>query len=380
MMKEKIQLDEDRELTLLGTAHVSDKSIEEVKETIDEEQPDKVFVELDEGRLTSLKSESGWKDKDLLEIISNGEINLLAFTLMLSIYQRKIGEETGVKPGTELLEAINYSEEKQIQYELIDRDINETINDLRNSMSLWQKSAIIASFLAFGESEEEEDIEEMKQQDMIEALVDDLGEEFPEIKEILLDKRNSYMAKKIQESDFQKGVAVVGAAHVQGMKEELQQPTERSFEAKEPFPWGKIAVYGIPLLVLGLFTYGFMQGGVDKLYQLGVPWILLNTSLSLIGALIARAHLSTGIISGLAAPITSVNPTIGAGMVAAYTEAYLYPPTVEDMESIVDITAYRDLWDNQAGRVILTFIFVTLGSFIATIMGAGVLTYLLAFL
>ena len=380
MMKRKIRLDEDREITLLGTAHVSDQSIQEVKETIDEEDPDKVFVELDEGRLTSLQEESGWKDKDLLQIISNGEINLLAFTLMLSIYQRKIGEETGVKPGTELLKAVNYSEEKDIPFELVDRDINETINDLRNSMSLWQKSAIIASFLAFGESEEEEDIEELKQQDMIEALVEDLGEEFPEIKEILLDKRNSYMAEKIQESDFKNGVAVVGAAHIDGLEKELQQPTERSFEVKEPFPWGKVAVYGIPLLVLGLFTYGFMQGGIDKLYQLGTPWIILNTSLSLIGALIARAHLSTGIISGIAAPITSVNPTIGAGMVAAYIEAYLYPPTVEDMESIVEISAYRELWDNQAGRVILTFIFVTLGSFIATILGAGVLTYLVAFL
>jgi len=378
-MKRKVTLEDGRKITLLGTAHVSDQSIDEVKEAIDEKEPDRVFVELDEGRLQSLKKESGWKDKDLLEIISSGQINLLAFTLLLSIYQRKIGEEFGVNPGTELLEAVKYSEEKEIPFELVDRDINETLNDLRASMSLWQKSTIIASFIAYGEAEEEEDIEELKQKDMIEALIDDLGEEYPEIKEILLDKRNSYMAEKILDADFDKGLAVVGAAHVEGMAAELEQTTQRSFKVTEPFPWGKVVMYGIPLVVLSLFTYGFLQGGISRLFQLGTPWILLNTTLSLAGALIARAHLTTGIISGLAAPLTSVNPTIGSGMVAAYAEAYMYPPTVEDMESVVDITEYKDLWDNQAGRVILTFIFVTLGSFVATVLGTGAVAYLFAF-
>ncbi|MFT4869115.1 MAG: pheromone shutdown-related protein TraB [Colwellia polaris] len=378
-MKEKIQLD-DREITLVGTAHVSEDSIDEVIEAIDKEQPDKVFVELDENRLHSLQEKSGWKDTDLLEVIREGKINLLSFNLLLSIYQKKIGAEHGIKPGTELLKAVEHSEENGIPYELVDRDINETIDDLRKNLSLWKKSALIASFMAFGEDEEETDIEELKQADMIEALVEEMGEDFPEIKEVLLDKRNSYMAQKILESGFENGLVVVGAAHVQGLKEELQNNTQHNYTVEKTFPWGKAAMYGIPLLVLGLFTYGFMQGGVDQLIQLGVPWIVLNSSLSLLGALIARSHLSTGLISAAAAPLTSVNPTVGAGMVAAYAEAYFHPPTVKDMEEIVDITEYRQLWNNQAGVVVLTFIFVTIGSFIATVLGAGVITYLVAFI
>lgn len=376
-MKKKIQLEDGREVTLVGTAHVSQDSISEVQQTIDEESPDRVFVELDENRLESLKEESGWKDTDLLKVIKNGEINLLAFTLFLSIYQRKIGEEYGVKPGTELLEAVNYSQEQGISYELVDRDINETMNDLRNRLSLWKKSAILGSLVVFGE-DDETDVEELKQQDMIEALVDEMGDEFPEIKEILLDKRNSYMAEKILDADFQKGVAVVGAAHLEGLEEELKHNTDHSYQVKKPFPVMKTLMYGIPILVLALFGYGFMQGGTDKLVQSGATWIILNSSLSLIGALIARSHLSTWITSAVAAPLTSINPTIGAGMVAAYAEAYFHPPTVRDLENVVNITEYGQLWDNQAGRVILTFIFVTLGSFIATVFATGVIAYLVA--
>lgn len=378
-MKKQLRLEDGREITLVGTAHVSPESVDEVKEVIDDESPDRVFVELDENRLQSLKEESGWRDTDLLKVIKNGEINLLAFTLFLSIYQRKIGEEYGIKPGTELLEAVNYSEEKQIDYELVDRDINETMNDLRNRLSLWKKSAILGSLMVFGE-DDETDVEELKQQDMIEALVNEMGDEFPEIKEILLDKRNSYMAEKILASDFDKGVAVVGAAHMEGLAEELKNNTDHSYEVKKPFPVAKVLMYGIPLVVLALFGYGFLQGGTDKLVQSGATWILLNSSLSLIGAIIARSHISTWITSGLAAPLTSINPTIGAGMVAAYAEAYFHPPTVRDLENVVDITEYGQLWDNQAGRVILTFVFVTLGSFIATVLATGVIAYLVAFI
>lgn len=378
-MKEKIQLG-DRQLTIVGTAHVSQDSIEEVRDAIEESNPDKVFVELDENRLHSLKEESGWKDTDLLEVIKNGKINLLAFNLLLSIYQRKIGAEQGVKPGSELLEAVEHSESEDIPYELVDRDINETIDDLRKTLSLWKKSALVASFMAIGEDEEEMDIEDLKQDDMIEALVKEMGEDFPEIKEVLLDKRNSYMAGKILQSDFENGVAVVGAAHMQGLKEELQNNTVKEYEIPETFPWMKAFMYGLPIFVIGLLGYSFMQGGVEQLKQSGTAWIALNSSLSILGAIIARSHISTWLISAVAAPITSLNPTIGAGMVAAYSEAYLHPPKVKDLESVVEITEYRQLWHNQAGIVVLTFLFVTLGSFIATILGAGVITYLLAFI
>ena len=130
---------EDRKLTIVGTAHVSEESKEEVREKIESESPDRVFVELDENRYKSLSSDSGWKEMNLVEAIRQGQGFTLFLKLFLSIYQRRMGLEQGVEPGEELLEAVKASKENSIEYSLVDRDINETFSRALEKLTLWEK-------------------------------------------------------------------------------------------------------------------------------------------------------------------------------------------------------------------------------------------------
>jgi len=374
-MKEKIEL-EDRTITVIGTAHVSEESRKEVRQTIEEVQPDLVGVELDEDRLKSLREESGWRDLNLSEAIKQGKAPLLLVNLLLSIYQRSLGIQQDVKPGQEMLEAIKAAEETDTEYALLDRDINETLSRAFSQLSIKEKIMLIASIFA-AEDEEEINIEELKQGDILDKIVEDLKEQFPSLNRVFLDERNTYMAEKLMEKDFENAVVVVGAAHAKGMIEDIR--AEKKYEPKNgrQIPWMKLISYGIPTFIVAGLGYSFYQIG----FTTGITgvkfWILSNGLLALTGAIIARSHITTWITSFLAAPLTSLDPALGAGMVGAYAEGKMYPPTVEEMEEVTKVKKYRDLWGNQAGRVLLTFFFVTLGSAAATFLSAGFIASLI---
>lgn len=360
----------DRKVTIIGTAHVSKESREQVRNVIEEEQPDRVCVELDESRYRSLTSESGWADMNLVETIREGQGFTLFLTLLLSIYQRRLGLEQDIKPGEELLEAVETAKENSIEFSLVDRDINETFSRALDQLTLWEKIKLLSSFFVV---EEEMDVEDLKQEDMLSTLVRELEEEFPSIKRTFLDERNEYMAEKILEEDFDHAVAVVGAAHVEGLADELRK-TEEDFTEDEDVqedtgfsvPWFTVLKYGMPGFILVSLSYAFVFCGAAQGLLLARNAFLINAILPFIGAIIARSSPVTWLVSFVAAPFTSMDPALGAGMVAAYVEGKLNPPTVKEMEDIVEITEYRDLWGNQAGRILLSFVFVTLGSAAAT--------------
>ena len=364
-MKEQIEVD-GKEITIVGTAHISKESREEVRDTIEEVRPDLVAVELDQNRFDSLRDESGWKDLEISEAIRDGKGNLLLLNLILSIYQRKLGLEEGMKPGAELMAGVEKAEELGIEYALIDQDINKTLNRAISSLTLLDKLRLVASMIMPG-GEDEMDVEALKDGDMLGSIIEELEDEFPELKRVFLDERNSYIAEKLLEREFESAVVVVGAAHVEGLKEELEK--EKRDLVEEEFnrlPWMKIANYGFTALVflgLGFSFYTSIDQGITNL---GI-WIGGNSILAMIGAIIARSHPITWIVSFIASPLTSVNPVLPAGLVAAYSEAKINSPKVEDLESITDIENYRELWDNQVGIILLTFLLVNLGS------GAGAL-------
>ena len=359
-MKETLEVD-GKEITIVGTAHISKESREEVKDAIEDIRPDLVGVELDQSRFDSLRDDSGWKDLEISEAIRDGKGNLLLLNLILSIYQRKMGLEEGMKPGAELMAGIEKAEELDIEYALIDQDINKTLNRAISSLSLLDKLKLVASII-LPSSDEEMDIEALKDGDMLGTIIEELEEEFPELKKVFLDERNTYMADKLLEKDFESAVVVVGAAHVEGLKEELKKKKrEVQTENVDRLPWMKIANYGFTALVflgLGFSFYTNVEQGVTNL---GI-WIGANSILALIGAIIARSHPITWIVSFIASPLTSVNPVLPAGLVAAYSEAKINSPKVEDLESITEIEDYRELWDNQVGIILLTFLLVNLGS------------------
>lgn len=364
-MKEKLEIN-GKDITIIGTAHISQESRDEVRDTIEDIRPDLVAVELDQSRFDSLRDDSGWKDLEISEAIREGKGNLLLLNLILSIYQRKLGLKEGMKPGAELMAGVEKAEELGIDYALIDQDINKTLNRAISSLTLLDKLKLVASMLLPSE-QEEIDIEELKNGDMLSTIIEELEEEFPELKKVFLDERNTFMAEKLLEKDFESAVAVVGAAHVEGLKEELKKE-KRELEAEDidRLPWMKIANYGFTALVvlgLGFSFYSSFEQGINNL---GI-WIGANSILALIGAMIARSNPLTWIISFIASPLTSVNPVLPAGLVAAYSEAKINSPKVEDLETITDIESYRELWDNQVGIILLTFLLVNLGS------GAGAL-------
>ena len=364
-MKENIEIN-GKNITIVGTAHISQESRDEVRDTIETVKPDLVAVELDQSRFDSLRDDSGWKDLEISEAIREGKGNLLLLNLILSIYQRKLGLEEGMKPGAELMAAVDRAEEMDIEYALVDQDINKTLNRAISSLSILDKLRIVASMI-LPSDEEEMDIESLKDGDMLGTLIQELEDEFPELKRVFLDERNSYMAEKLLEKEFDSAVVVVGAAHVEGLKEELKKE-KRDFSAEEVnrLPWMKIANYGFTALVflgLGFSFYSSFEQGINNL---GI-WIGANSILAMMGAMIARSHPLTWIISFIASPLTSVNPVLPAGLVAAYSEAKINSPKVEDLETITDIESYRELWDNQVGIILLTFLLVNLGS------GAGAL-------
>ncbi|QKQ98347.1 TraB family protein [Candidatus Nanohaloarchaea archaeon] len=373
-MKKKIQLD-DREITVVGTAHVSQESKEEVRKTIEEERPDTVCVELDENRLKSLREDSGWRDLDVTEAIREGNGKLLLLNLILSIYQRQLGLEQGMKPGEELLEAVKTAEDEGLDYALVDQDINVTLNRAISSLSLWDKMKLAASLMVSGE---EMEVEELKEDNLINTLVQQLEEEFPELSRVFLNERNTYMAKKILEEDFDSAVVVVGAAHMEGLIEELKKESrDTDFPDVKGFPWMKALSYGVPAFIIAGLAYSFFQIGFATGVSATKFWILSNGILAMLGAIIARSHVSTWIVSFLAAPLTSLDPALGAGMVASYAEAKLHPPTVEELEDVSKIESYRELWNNQMGRILLTFGFVTIGSAAATFISAGYIASLI---
>jgi pheromone shutdown-related protein TraB len=280
-----------------------------------------------------------------------------------------------MNPGEEMLEAVNSAEEKDIEYALLDRDINETLSRGFSELGVLEKLKLVGSIVVPGG--EEIDIDEVKDGKVLGSLVEELKDEFPTLNRVFLEERNAFMAEKLLEEDFDHAVVVVGAAHVEGMIQDLKQGKKYSINEKSGISWTKVLSYGIPAFIILGLAYSFYQIGFSTGIQGVQFWILSNGLLAMLGAIVARSHISTWITSFVAAPLTSLDPALGAGMVASYSEAKFHPPTVEEMEEVTKVEKYRDLWNNQAGRVLLTFFFVTLGSAAATFASAGFIASLI---
>lgn len=380
-MIERVQVD-GKEIVLVGTAHVSAESAKEVEAVIDAEDPDVVCVELDEKRYESLTEEEKWKNLEVKEALQEGKGSVLLMNILLSIYQKRIGESMDIKPGAEMLAAVDAAKERDVPVSLIDRDIQDTLRDALNSLSTLEKLKLF-SYGAYGifsnETITEEQIEEMKDANIVDSLITDLGDQFPSLKENFLDKRDTHMAANIRKLEADKVVVVVGAAHVSGIKEKLtwEKLEEPDRAATKQFSVLKALKYGIPLLILGMFSYIFLFVGIDAARDAFIFWFLINGGLSALAALIARSHPFTIIAAFLTAPFASVNPAVPTGLVAAYTENVFRPPKVGDLEAIGNISGYGSFWSNSALRLILIFFLVNLGSSIGTYLGAGYLAKIL---
>lgn len=367
----------DKEIILIGTAHISRDSVDTVRQVIREEKPDSVCIELDEQRYRSLTDTKGWQSLDLVKAIRQGQGPFLLANLALSAFQKRMGLKTGVKPGAELAAAAEVAKEQGAEICLIDREIRTTLLRAWRKTGLWKKLQVFAAlFSGLFESQEldEEQLTALRQGDTLTAMLDEMGDMLPSMKTVLVDERDQYMAEHMRQAPGKHLVAVVGAAHIPGIRRRLAEQSnpeciaELSQIPPKP-PISRILPWIIPAVVLGLFVVGFLFGDRSRLTEAAIAWVLANGLLSAAGAILALGHPLTIVTAFVAAPITSLNPTIGAGFVTGLVQAMIAGPTVRDLEEAGnDLTTAKGWWSNRLTRVLLVFFFSSLGSALGTLL------------
>lgn len=370
----------DTNLTILGTAHVSKASADAVSELIDMNQFDTIAIELCDSRYKSIVNPNSLADMDLFEVIKSKKASMVAASLALGAYQQRLAEQFDVQPGEEMRVAIQLAKEKNLKLALIDRDVGVTLKRLYRNIPWWRKlyviSGLIASVLT-NEKVTEEEIEKLKTGDMLESTFAQFANSANDLFSPLISERDQFMSAKLdllaRDSNSNNVLAVVGAGHLAGIKKTLLQNNEHAEETINSLNYlpkgssiGKFIPWIIVALVLTGFAIGFNKSS-DLGWDLVVNWILINGGLSAAGAALAGAHILTVITAFLAAPLTSLNPTIGAGVVTSAVELYLRKPTIKDFENVrLDTTKLSGWRSNRVARLILVFLLSTLGSVLGT--------------
>ena len=371
-----------KNITLIGTAHVSRQSAELTKEVILESKPDTVCVELCETRLNSLQDQDRWRNMDIIKIIKEKKAVLLFINMLLALFQKKIADKFGIKPGQEMINAIEAAEEVNAQIVPADREIRISLIRVWRGMGFWEKFKFMSSIIfSFGSTDniKEEDIEKMKEVDIIQTILNDVKKTHPIMGEVLINERDQFLAENIRTAPGENIVAVVGAAHVPGIKKYLcpnektnGKPNEKiDLEKLNAIPpvskTGQIIKWGLPGAIILLIIAGFFMEGKSVGTEMIWIWIAANGIMAGIGAIIAMAHPLTILSAVLAAPLTSLNPMIAAGWVSGLMEVYARKPKVRDFEAIPqDIASIRGFWRNSVTRILLVVVFTNLGSAIGT--------------
>jgi len=368
------------EYTIIGTAHVSRASAEAVKDMAGTGDFDAIAVELCQARYDALTAERKWTDLDLYKVIREGKAGLVMANLALSAYQRRIAEQFGIEPGAEMRAAAIAAKERNLPLQLVDRDLATTLRRSYASVP-WYKRLYLMAGLAMGmvssEEIDEEAIEKLKEGDILESTFTEFAEQSPELFEALISERDRYMAASLREENTEaqgrKVLVVIGAGHMGGMSGHLEtgsEPPAAEREELDRMPpkakWPRVIPWAIMVLVLTGFFIGFSRSP-ELGWQLVFIWVAINGGLAALGALIARAHPLTVLSAVVAAPLTSLNPTIAAGMVTGLVESWLRKPRVSDLENLrFDITTLKGWFRNPATRILLVFFLSNLGSAIGT--------------
>ncbi len=375
----------DQEIILVGTAHVSQTSVEEVSSLIESENPDRICIELDEGRMKSKTEKSSWENMDIRKVIKDGRGFFLLANTALSSFQRRMGEQTGTKPGDEILGAASLAKGKGIPLSLCDRDIQTTFKRAWAKSSLWNKCKLIATLLSAAFSKEEitaQELEDLKKQDTLQSMMNEMAKELPTIKEVLIDERDQYLGRSIFETEGKKKLAVIGAGHTNGVISTIEKlsrgentPSLESLSfIPKGAPVGKIVSWLIPLLIVAILVYGFVSSGWDQGMRMFLIWIAVNCSCTFIATTASLAHPLNIIACAITAPLFALHPALGVGMLGGILEATLRKPKVKDFESINDDAMKFSRWyKNRILHALLVFFFSSLGSAFGTLIAFPVL-------
>ena len=371
----------DREIILVGTAHVSIESIAEVENTIRTEMPDCVCVELDEGRYAAMMEKNCWESLDIIKVLKEKKGFLLLANLVLASFQKRMGLNVGVKPGDEMKAAIDIARELNIPTEMVDRPIQVTLKRAWAQNGYTGKSKILASLLAAAFSKEKleaADIEKLKQKSEMDAMLDEVALNMPEVKEVLIDERDVWLGTKIFQASGKKVLAVIGAGHLNGTEKRIMALANNAADANldkiAAIPpksiVGKILNIAFPVLFAGLLLAPiFISGSKEQLTQNIVRWLIWNGGLAAVGTLLAFGNILTIVSAFIFAPIATLNPLIGIGMITAIVQATVCKPQVRDMMNIADdVATIKGWYTNRIAKVLLVFILSSVGALIGNIV------------
>ncbi|WP_416151646.1 TraB/GumN family protein [Salipaludibacillus sp. HK11] len=367
---------EGKELILIGTAHVSRQSAEQVKQVIEAEKPDAVCVELDEQRYNAVIKDNQWKDMDIFKVIKEKKATLLLMNLLISSFQKKMAKQFGIKPGQEMIQGIESANEYGAEIVLADRNIQITFARIWHQIGFWGKAKLMTSIVASIFSKEqvtEEDLERMKSEDMLNSVLEEFTRAFPKLKVPLIDERDQYLAQMIKDAPGKKIVAVLGAAHIPGIKEEIKKDQNLDALCEKP-PKSKIPKilgWSIPLLIISIIAFTLFSNPAAGMQQI-ISWVLWNGSFSALGALIAFGHPIAILTALVVAPLSSLSPLLAAGWFAGIAQTYFRRPNVSDFESLSeDVYNFKGFRDNKVSRILLVVVMSNIGSTIGTLIGGA---------
>ncbi|MBC2723365.1 TraB/GumN family protein [Desulfosporosinus sp.] len=365
-----------KEFILIGTAHVSKHSADLVKEVIDFEKPDSVCIELDEPRYKTIVEGNKWKETDIFKIIKEKKATLLLINLVISSFQKRIAKQFGINAGQEMIQGAESAKEIGANLVLADRNIQVTFARIWQGVGFWGKAKLLTGIFASifdDEDISEEDLEKMKSQDMLNTILNEFTVNFPKLKIPLIDERDQYLSQKIKEAPGNKVVAVLGAAHVPGIKEELHKEHDLARLSQIPAPSKALKVIGwsIPLLIVAVIIYTFIANPTAGIQQT-ISWVLWTGSFAALGTALAFGHPLTILTAFVVAPITTLHPLIAAGWFAGIVQAYLRRPSVRDFENLSeDVFSLKGFWNNKVTRILIIVTLANLGGSIGTLIGGA---------
>lgn len=365
---------EGRVFHIVGTAHVSAQSVEDVRRTVALTRPDTIAIELCEPRYNSMVQKKNWQDTNLFRVIREKKTLFLLAQLLLQSFYRRLGKQLEVQPGAEMMQGAACATETGAQLALIDRRIDITLKRVWRHLGFWARLKFIATLLGSILSSEEisaEDIEALKDADQLDSMLEELGKSFPQINTYLLKERDIYLAQKLLRTTGQTVVAVVGAGHVAGMLQHMQEsiPIEPLETLPPPSRAAKAMPWILPTLIIALLGWGFYAKGFERGVDSIWIWIGVNFVCTGIGTALACAHPLSILAGALAAPITSLNPAIAAGWVAGLVEAWVRPPKVQDFENLsTALETFRGFYTSPVIRILLVVVLANLGSTIGTVV------------
>lgn len=370
--------DRGREIYLVGTAHVSLESVDDVRRTVEVVEPDTICVELCQARYQAFTRPDTWQKMDVFKVIREGKAVFLLSQLLMSAFYKRIGDRLGVRPGADMLEGVRLAHERDVELVLADRDVQVTLKRTWRGLGYWNKLKLIFVLLTNVVASPEidkETVEDLKRQDRPGDVLLEFAKAFPAVKEVIIDERDVYLAQKIKQAEGERVVAVVGAGHVPGIVSAIRQ--EHALDPLETVPetsyWSRSVKWLVPSVIVAIIAYGFYSAGAAHSLESVSIWVLVNGVLAAVGAALALGHPVTVLAAFVAAPITSLNPTIAAGWVSGLVQAWVKKPTVADLEAMPEVvTAFpKGLWRNPVSRILLVVVFSNLGSTLGTFIGGS---------